>query len=195
VPKKLATKIAIRKKWAETPIEKRTVLDNQSQLVCDAIRNTEEFHGARRIALFAARLTEIDLKSLWELRPGDCVFPKVSPRKKTMRFYHVDRWEDLVEGFKGILEPKGKGRPATPWLEKDLVLVPGIAFDVTGARVGSGLGYYDRFLSTEGKLARKWGVCTTRQISKTRLEQEESDVRMDALVTEMGWALAKDALG
>jgi len=189
----MISKEAVRKKWTETPLEKRAVVEKQNQLVCDVIRNTEEFHSARRIALYVARSFEIDLRSLWELRPSDCVFPRVNARTRQMQFFLIESWDDLEAGFKGILEPRrGKARAVSTWGEKDLVLVPGVAFDVYGGRVGSGLGYYDRFLSASGKLARKWGVCTARQISKTRLEQEETDVRMGALVTEMGWASAKD---
>jgi 5-formyltetrahydrofolate cyclo-ligase len=55
--------------------------------------------------------------------------------------------EDLEPGTWGILEPKpGRLRPVEPG-EIDLVLVPGVAFDQRGNRLGYGAGYYDRFLA------------------------------------------------
>ncbi|KKM11352.1 5-formyltetrahydrofolate cyclo-ligase [Clostridiales bacterium PH28_bin88] len=55
---------------------------------------------------------------------------------------------DLAPGTWGILEPKeGRFRPLDPQ-EIDLVLVPGVAFDEMGNRLGYGAGYYDRFLQT-----------------------------------------------
>lgn len=183
----------IRAKWAKLSAEGRKVSDRNNQLICDAIRNNDDFSSARRIGLYVARPFEIDLKSIWELRPNDCVFPKVNPVKRTMQYFTIKKWEDLTEGFKGILEPKAtKARAILDWDERDLILVPGVMFDIYGGRVGSGLGYYDRFLGAIDKSPKKWGVCVARQISKTRLEQEETDVRMDALITELGWVAAKD---
>lgn len=70
-------------------------------------------------------------------------FPKVVDDK--MLFVAVDSYEDLARGAYGILEPNS-GKSVEP-AKGDLVLVPAVAADKTGNRLGNGKGYYDRYLS------------------------------------------------
>ncbi|MFA6108936.1 MAG: 5-formyltetrahydrofolate cyclo-ligase [Candidatus Latescibacterota bacterium] len=95
---------------------------------------------------------------------------------KTLADWQPDRW--------GLLSPPADH---AAWLEDlaaiDLVLVPGLAFDPRGRRLGFGGGYYDRFL---GKLrAVKVGI-TYRCLLLPEVPEEPHDVRMDLVVTEAG---------
>ena len=102
-----------------------------------------------------------------------------------MAFYTLESLERLAPGYAGILEPPPQGeRQVGDWGKEDLILVPGFAFDMGGGRIGSGHGYYDRFLSRVETL--KWGVCFSAQVLKEPLAQDPTDVRMDAVVTENG---------
>ncbi|MBY0370820.1 5-formyltetrahydrofolate cyclo-ligase [bacterium] len=150
--------------------------------VCAAIAASPEFQNSPTVAVYAARPGEVDLRALWQARPEACVFPRVISETQ-MRFYRIARWGDLVPGFKGILEPPDTAIPAD-WSGGGLVFVPGLAFDRQGGRVGSGKGYYDRFLA--GRPIRVWGVCWDRQIVTGTLAQEPGDARMAALCTESG---------
>jgi 5-formyltetrahydrofolate cyclo-ligase len=90
-------------------------------------------------------------------------------------------------------EPLTRGRfsvrqPATPHWAKprcfDLVLVPGLAFSETGARLGHGLGFYDRMLARLGRHVNcKTGLCFAAQIT-SGFPVAEHDVGMDVVITE-----------
>ncbi len=150
------------------------------------LSQTSEFHTAPHIALFAATPWEVDLTPLWYLRPGACVYPVSNPASRELTFYSIQSVSDLQPGYARLLEPPArKERRVAIWTEECLVLVPGFAFDRSGGRVGSGLGFYDRFL--QGKPVQKWGICFKEQLIKERLAQEATDVRMGGLCTEEGW--------
>ena len=93
----------------------------------------------------------------------------------------VDYCEDslMKSNVFGIPEPviSGESEQAEP----DVVLVPGVAFDEAGNRIGYGLGYFDRYL--KGSDARKIGICFDMQIVE-HIEAQPYDVKMDMLVTE-----------
>ena len=65
----------------------------------------------------------------------------------------------------------------------DLVIVPGIAFDKKGHRIGYGYGYYDRFLKTIKKKAVKIGLAFDFQLIES-IPEEEHDVPMNIVVTD-----------
>ncbi len=65
--------------------------------------------------------------------------------------------------------------------EPDIVLVPGVAFDAYGNRIGYGLGYFDRYLKQSD--AYKIGICFDLQIVP-HVEAQPYDVRMDMVITE-----------
>lgn len=89
---------------------------------------------------------------------------------------------DLRPGAHGVLEPAGTD-PAPP---ASLVLVPGLAFDARGYRLGRGGGYYDRFLESLGHPRPVLcGVCFACQLVP-EVPREAHDARVDYVVTETG---------
>ncbi len=89
--------------------------------------------------------------------------------------------DELKTGTYGILEPKNKADNNIPKGKIDIVIVPGIAFDIMGYRIGHGLGYYDNFLADIK--TRKIGFAFEFQILPD-IPHEEHDIRMDRIVTE-----------
>ena len=153
--------------------------------ICETIAASSEFKKAKQVALYTARPWEIDLYSLWQQAPEKCFFPRSDGVSLAMQFYKIDSWSNLKPGYAGISEPSANAKAAAQsWGPADLILVPGVCFDRFGARVGSGLGFYDRFLSQTEAIF--WGVCLQAQVSDSALAQEPTDVRMVALCSEEG---------
>jgi len=91
---------------------------------------------------------------------------------------------ELCRGAYGILEPHPSlCRPVAPG-DLDLVVVPGVAFDCRGGRLGYGGGYYDRFLRGEAAQARRAALAFEVQVSEGLLPLDPYDAVMDLVVTE-----------
>ena len=100
-----------------------------------------------------------------------------------MQFVEVDDLAALSKGAFGLLEPKG-GLTASV-ADLDLMVVPGVAFDRTGHRLGYGKGFYDRELHATGFSGVLIGFCFEFQLLD-RLPAESHDVPVDYIVTEQG---------
>ena len=86
---------------------------------------------------------------------------------------------DLQQGAFGIMEPCGE--LFTDYQQIDVAIVPGMAFDDQGNRLGRGRGYYDRFLSRVPYIY-KIGLCFRFQLVD-ELPNSENDIRMDLVIS------------
>lgn len=86
---------------------------------------------------------------------------------------------DLVEGAFGIMEPIGE--PFTDYSLIDVALIPGIAFDAQGHRLGRGRGYYDRFLNSMEARPQLLGLCFDFQ-KVAFVPFDAYDIPVDAVV-------------
>jgi 5-formyltetrahydrofolate cyclo-ligase len=143
------------------------------------LREAAPWKAARVVYGFAPLRTEPDWQ---ENGPGKILaFPRATAHG--LEFFTGG---ELIAGPHGAREPRG-GRPAPP---PDLVLVPGLAFDSRGRRLGRGGGFYDRFLATlRPPVPLLCGVCFSCQIVP-EVPAEPHDVRMDFVLSETGWITA-----
>ena len=147
--------------------------------------------SARRIALYAALPDEVPSRPLFDALIGlgmPCLFPRAL-EKHALAFAVVADWSELRPGRYGVLEPPAQAAVTRPE-EGDLVLVPGVAFDRSGNRLGRGQGFYDRaFPASAPRSPRLIGVAYQIQLVDA-LPHTETDRRVDAVVTELGlhWA-------
>ena len=113
--------------------------------------------------------------------------PRVDWTAGVMRACEVDCLDrGLVAGRAGLLEPP-EGSPAIPITDIDLVLVPGLGFDLQGGRIGRGGGFYDRFLAPAadrlGRVSRACGVGFDAQVVE-EVPMGPMDIRLGAVATE-----------
>ena len=107
------------------------------------------------------------------------LLPKVTGAD-TMELRRYTGRADLKEGAYHILDPVGE--PFTDLSAIDLILVPGLAFDAAGHRLGRGRGYYDRFLHSKNRpYCVKIGVCFDFQ-KVDEVPVDAHDIAMDKVV-------------
>ena len=97
----------------------------------------------------------------------------------TMEFYYFTDETDMEQGAYDIWEPTGTEAVED---EESLVIMPGVAFDLSCNRIGYGKGYYDRYLSAHPRM-KKVALAYDFQIVG-RIKREVHDVRPDVVVTE-----------
>jgi 5-formyltetrahydrofolate cyclo-ligase len=134
------------------------------------------------ISAFLPMTGEVDLRPLFDRLPGwRWVLPRVEDdRSITFRDIAVPR---EIHPF-GMQQPAASG-PVIPIQEIDVLLVPGLAFDRSGGRLGNGAGHYDRILSAARGDAIGIGIAPAVRLVDS-VPVEAHDVRVDWLATEEG---------
>jgi 5-formyltetrahydrofolate cyclo-ligase len=92
------------------------------------------------------------------------------------------RWDDLLSGTYGILEPSGSNGNEVESAALDLIIVPGVVFDRRGNRIGHGKGYYDQLLRKTSTII-SIGLLFECQLVNY-IPVEEHDVRVRKIITE-----------
>ena len=109
---------------------------------------TEEYKNAKVLLAFVSKDIEINTELIIKQALSDgkiLALPKCK-EENLMDFYRVDDLSQLMEGDYGLLEPNPEKCKMLSETENTVCLVPGLAFDREGYRIGFGKGYYDRFL-------------------------------------------------
>lgn len=164
----------------------------RSERIVFHLLETEEFRTARTIHSFWPMIhrNEPDIRPALNaaLEAGKHVWLPIVTGNR-LEHGELERGTMFQKGAFGQEEPVTASPVAG--VQADLILIPGLAIDAAGNRVGYGAGHYDRFLSgNEGSGALLVAVVFDGQIHEA-LPREEHDIRMDAVVTESGWTWAK----
>ena len=150
------------------------------------VAEAREFVRAGTLILYAATPDEMPTRPLFEraLQAGKrTLFPRCLPEGR-LEFVLVEDWEQLAPGRYGLLEPE-PGLPCGSFGVEDLAIVPGVAFDRAGHRLGRGQGYYDRAFPAGGSAPALFGYAFELQIRES-VPVGPLDRRMDAVVSERG---------
>lgn len=158
-----------------------------SAALCERLLNSAIWEETRTVLFFAPLADEPDLWPALQfiLRQGLTVaLPRFDQSKGSYTACIVRNLSrDLVTGLHGIREPR-PGSEEHPLNLLDLVLVPGVAFDLRGRRLGRGAGHYDRLLT--GVRGTTCGIAFDEQISG-ELPVEPHDVFVDCILTPTRW--------
>jgi len=153
-----------------------------SCIVMERVMNLPEFMAARFVACYMSLPREVQTMELiyycWEIERPICV-PAFDSGRAAYGMALVEKGAEMVPGAAGIMEPR-----VTCWVdpqEIEFIVVPGLAFDPSGVRLGQGGGHYDRYLALCP--AFKAGVAFDFQMVD-RVPRGEHDVPMNMVLTE-----------
>jgi 5-formyltetrahydrofolate cyclo-ligase len=112
------------------------------------------------------------------------VLPAFDPEKFDMNLMKVDNFEkDLIPGPRGVPEPDANRCKIVPLERIDIAIIPGLAFDEKGGRIGSGRGYYDRLIPKLAITTRKVALTFEEQIVP-QVPMESHDKHVDIIITD-----------
>jgi 5-formyltetrahydrofolate cyclo-ligase len=151
--------------------------------ICSRVRSLPELVGVRAVLGFAAFGSEVDVDPLLadlRRRGVEVHLPWVEGERLHVAAV-ADPSTDLVAGWRGVREPRDRRPVALERLEA--VIVPGLAFDRRGARLGYGGGHFDRLLGGLRRGTALIGVAFDPQIVDS-LPTQPHDRPVDLVVTE-----------
>ena len=154
---------------------------HKSIIIQKKLTNTAEYRTAHVIALYHSLPDEVHTAGIMQTAFADnktVCLPKITGDE--IQFYAITPQTAFAPGAFGILEPTG-GEPVSP-AQIDLVIVPLLAADTAGYRLGFGGGYYDRFLSRY--TGYTIGICYKEQLSPVLLPHEAHDVPLNKILSD-----------
>ena len=172
-------KLTIRKAMlSQTRSKSAEELQNYSTRICSIVEKNKHFLEANTVLCFWSLPDEVnthDLIEKWATKKT-ILLPKVIGEKLELHYFK-DK-SSMTTGEFVISEPIGD--IFTDYSAIDLCIIPGLAFDNEGSRMGRGKGFYDRFLPQTH--CHKMGVCFPWQIV-AKIDCAPWDIRMDEVVS------------
>jgi 5-formyltetrahydrofolate cyclo-ligase len=164
------------------------IIQSRSKQIQEIFTTSHLFEKSKVLGIYLAHDSEVRTKIIIETSFRErktIAMPRVID-SSSMRFYEIDEQSinSLIKGKFGISEPNGTENDVSKAL--DLLIVPGIAFDLHGHRLGHGMGYYDNFLRNKRPITTV-GLAFDFQITRNRiLPHSEYDMKVNNVVTETG---------
>jgi len=159
-------------------------VERKSQAIQERFLDLPEFKNAQAIMLYFSIKNEAKTKGIIEktLQLGKkVVLPVTNFENRKIVPTELGSLKELKKTRQGLFEPTGKNQVKTSELQ--LVVVPGIAFDTQGSRIGTGKGFYDSLLRRTTTKVPLVGLCFEENLEEA-LPKESHDVKMDIIVTD-----------
>ncbi len=177
-----------KKQFRDTMKKRRSVLSPEevgarSEHVIARLAGQEAYRRAVCLASYVSVKNEVRTHSLIEsaLGSGKRVAVPVALPNRVLVHREIRGLAELEPSTLGLMEPSGETGSVVSPGALEVVVVPGLAFDRTGNRIGFGAGYYDRFLSLTPAI--KIGLAFDFQLVD-RLPACPRDISMDLVITE-----------
>jgi 5-formyltetrahydrofolate cyclo-ligase len=160
---------------------------SKSLAICKGLVSTDAFINSRNVMAFMSFRNEVDTRFIVDhclATNRKVIIPITDVKNKKLILSEL--WDPDTElGISpfGIPEPLPQFIRPFNATNLDLVLVPGVAFDRRGYRIGYGGGYYDRFLASIGKKVHTIGLAFELQITG-RIPIDAYDIPVDCIITE-----------
>lgn len=155
------------------------------KIIFDRLINSEYYKNSKVIFTFVSMKSEVNTHNFIKhaLKDGKIIgVPKIESKQKGMEVFRINSLKDLKVGFFDVLEPI-EGCPKINNDEIDFIVMPGLAFDREGGRIGYGGGFYDRFQLSLNKKVDRIAVAYSIQIFD-KVPMNELDVYIDGIITE-----------
>lgn len=166
---------------------KTDVLAAKTKAIEERLFEFANYLEARIALLYAPAAGEVDTMEIIQrsyMYNKIIVLPAFNEEARQMTLMKVDDpAKDLIQGPRGNLEPDLSRCKTVPIDCLDIAIIPGLAMDEKGGRIGSGKGYYDRLIPDLPITTRKVGLIFEDQI-KTAVPMESHDKYVDIVITE-----------
>lgn len=171
-------------------LEWRDALDERvkrawSSLIAKRLMARNEWRTAATVFFYYAVRGEVQTRAMIEAswQAGKQVaLPIVEPKERKLEFALIREWDELIPDVYGIPAPRPDCAPRVQPHADDLLIVPGVLFDMYGYRIGYGGGYYDRLLAEFPDVCSV-GLAYEQQVRES-IPHERWDRRVRLLVTE-----------
>jgi 5-formyltetrahydrofolate cyclo-ligase len=176
------------------PVTRKTVLSLRDGLTVEqraaasariAERASALLGDRNVVALYAPKGSEVDTLAIdanLRARGARVVYPRIVDEQRELAFHEVAP-EKLVASRFGLSEPRADWRNHVGLVEIDAFVVPGLAFDRRGGRLGFGRGHYDSTLAAAPASALRVGLAFEAQLVDD-VHRESHDVALHVIVTE-----------
>lgn len=171
----------MKEKRALLKIEVKETKDNS---IFHKIIKSNAYKNAKTILVYVSFNGEVETHRFikYALKDGKNIcIPKVLSKEDGMKAIKIDSFDELKKGAYGILEPEHFAKEVDE-KDIDLVLMPGVAFDKNGGRIGYGGGFYDKFLKKVRENTLKIALAYDFQILN-EIPLEEHDIKIDGIIT------------
>lgn len=167
-------------------IDKKEMMDSD---ILNRFYESKYYKEAKNIFIYISFGTEINTKVIINkaLEENKKIYiPRTEIKNKIMDAVEISSLDNLIESSYGILEPS-KGEECVDPNELDLIIVPGVAFDRNGGRMGYGAGFYDRYFKKINKENEKRIIKLALAYDLQLVEKvpmNEDDIAVDYIITE-----------
>lgn len=159
--------------------------DKASRACEERFLNSEEYQRCKALFIFLSFGSEIETRDIIDRALEDkklVALPYMTGKPHEMLFLKIQSLKDLVKNSTGIYEPVFKEENTVVSDKDTIIVVPGLAFDKNGYRIGYGGGYYDKYMS-ENEYMKAIGLCFDFQITDS-IPTDEYDVKSDIIITD-----------